>query len=295
MASIREVRTKIKSVRQTQQVTKAMKMISAARFKRAQSALFASRPYAYKVGELMQDIASRLSAEGKTLPELFRTRTNALDRVLLVFTSDKGLCGAFNVVALREVLKFYEETASRGGKTHFFVVGKKGRDFLARQGFPIVKEFTGFSRNPNFAQADILYGELMNFYKATPSVGEIVSLYTQFKSIMKYQPALNRLVPHVIETTARPKTFWDRFDFVYEPPQEVILEALLPRAIKVEIYRHLLETLTSEQASRMNVMENATRNAGDLIDSLALLANKIRQAAITREILEVVSGAEAIA
>lgn len=294
MPSVREVRKKIKSVKQTQQVTRAMKMISAARLKRFQANLIASRPYAYKVSELVGDIAERLRLAGQEMPSLMKPRAAAPDRALLVFSSDKGLCGSFNTILLREALKFYEATSASGGKTWLFVVGRKARDFFERQHFAVEREFVGMLRRPSFVQAEILASELLDFYKAHPQVGAIFSLYSQFKSLLKNEPTVSQLAPLIPRAQRIQAKTEARFDYIYEPAKEMILEALLPRALKVEIYRQILETATSEQASRMNVMENATRNASDLIESFTLLANKIRQASITREILEVVSGAEAL-
>lgn len=284
-----------------------MKMIAAARLKKAQGALIASRPYAYKVEELIRELTERLAAENRPLPSLMRPRSEAKDKILVVFTSDRGLCGSYNVSLLRSALDFVQKTKAAGGQVIFFVVGKKGRDFLVRSNFTIEKEYLNFTRKPSYSQAEILAKEAVEYYRAHSNVGELAVLFTDFRSMLRQTPVIASVLPaagtfdsSVIESKAasagKPKEAKEKvlFDFIYEPKREQILEALIPRYINTQISRMMHEAYTSEQASRMNVMENATRNAGDLIDELTLLANKVRQASITREILEVVSGAEAL-
>lgn len=291
MASLREIRIKIKSVRQTQKVTKAMKMIAAARLKKAQGALLSSRPYAYKVEELIKELSARLQAENRPLPALMRKRAEAKDKILVLFSSDRGLCGAYNVNLLKLAMDFHKKTQASGGKVFYFVIGKKGRDFLVRNGFPVEREYLNYTRKPTFAQGDTLAKEVVEFYQANTNIGEAAILYMDFKSLIKQSPAL---IPVIPVRAPENKKSAPVFDFIYEPGREKILEVLVPRYISVQFARTLHEAFTSEQASRMNVMENATRNAGELIDDLTLVGNKVRQANITREILEVVSGAEAL-
>ncbi|MBI2071287.1 MAG: ATP synthase F1 subunit gamma [Elusimicrobia bacterium] len=292
MPSLREIRIKIKSVKQTQQVTKAMKMIAASRLKRAQGQLLASRPYAQKVEELVSDLSRRLLKEGRLMPQLLKPRPDAKERLLVVFTADKGLCGSYNVVMLRETLKYYERIRGEGGSVHCFVVGKKGRDFLVNHGFQIAREFVQFLRRPAFSQAEIIGKEIVDYYVSHPGIAGVDICYMDFRSVVRQIPAVYRLLPPGLggqqEKAEAP------FDYIYEPGREKILEELIPRYVNTELYRLVFEAYTSEQASRLNVMENATKNAGDLISDLSLLANQVRQASITRELLEVVSGAEAL-
>lgn len=299
MASLREIRLKIKSVRQTQKVTKAMKMIAAARLKKAQSALLASRPYAYKVEDLIQDIRMRLDMPQSQWPELMRQRPHACDKMQVVLSSDRGLCGSYNVSLLRLVLEYYRSVSEKGGKAHFFVVGKKGRDFLASHNFFLVREYLHFMRQFSFAQAELLSREVLNYYRENKNIGEVSILFTDFRSLIKQTPKVISIlpIPATLSEDKPERNIKDSqrdFDFIYEPERELILESLLPRYVMTQMARTMLEAYTSEQASRMNVMENATRNAGDLIEELTLLGNKVRQSSITREILEVVSGAEAL-
>jgi F-type H+-transporting ATPase subunit gamma len=294
MASLREVRVKIKSVRQTQKVTKAMKMISAARFKKAQGALLSSRPYAVKVEELVGRLSARLATEPGALPPLLRPRPQAPDRLLVAFTTDRGLCGSYNVLALKSALDYAKEGSASGGKIHWFAVGKKGHQFLNAHGFLVAAYYVNFMRQPTYAQAGILTREILAYYESHPEVGEAGVLYTDFKSLLRQSPAIRRLLPPVVPAGAE-SSAGASFDYLYEPDRSKILSELLPRYATTEVFRMMFEAYTSEQAARMNVMENATRNAGELIEDLTLLSNQIRQAAITREILEVVSGAEALA
>ncbi|MFC1521818.1 ATP synthase F1 subunit gamma [Elusimicrobiota bacterium] len=294
MASIREIKRKIGSVKQTGQVTKAMKMISASRLKKSQAALIASKPYALKVEELISNIFKRMKNENKPMPDFLKTKTGNT-KLLVVFTSDKGLCGSFNNQVLRQALAYYEENKSRGINTKFVAVGKKGRDFFASKGFDIWKEYIGFIKQPSFTQAEILISDILPYYFEDKNVCAVDSLYTEFKSMLRQKPNVRKIMPlGMDESDSEDQKSPKGFDYKYEPEQEKILTELLPRALKTRIYYQILESFTSEQASRMNVMENATRNAEELIEVLTLEGNKIRQASITREILEVVSGAEVL-
>mgnify|MGYP001578657366 CR=1 FL=1 len=292
MPSIREIRRKIKSVRQTQQVTKAMKMIAASRLKRAQTSLLASRPYAKKVTELVSSLKDRLAGEGTLPPPLLAPRPQAKDRLIILMSSDKGLCGSYNVALLRRTLQELDIAKTGGGRTVFFVIGKKGRDFLASHGFSMEKEFVNFLRRPSFAQAEILAKEAVDYYLNHSNISRVDVIFMDFRSVLRQAPDVALLLPPEIKgrTCVGPA-----FDYIYEPSREMILKELLPRYIKTELYRLIFEAYTSEQAGRMNFMENATKNAGDVIEHLTLVGNQVRQSAITREILEVVSGAEALA
>lgn len=292
MPSLREVRRKIRSVQKTKQVTKAMKMIAAARVKKAQAALFNSRPYAYKVQELVEGLLARLAESDVGLPEIFKPRVQAPDCLLVIFTSDKGLCGAFNVGLLKYGLRLMQDLKKEGRRVHLFTVGKKGRDFFFRQQIPMTREFPNFIKRPAFSQAQVLADEMLAHYVKEPAIGRMICLFTQFKNMMRQEAVAPILWPALPSSSLKARAFDD--DYIYEPKREEILSELLPRYLRTQIFRIILESYTSEQASRMNVMENATRNATDVIDGLTLLGNKIRQAGITREILEVISGAEAL-
>ncbi|MBI4670012.1 MAG: F0F1 ATP synthase subunit gamma [Elusimicrobia bacterium] len=193
MPSLREIRNKIKSVRQTQQVTKAMKMISVSRLRRSQAQLLASRPYAQKVHELARDLSGHLA--GLEMPELMRPRPAARQRLLILFSSDRGLCGSYNIALFRELLKYFERVKAEGGETVFFVVGKKGRDFLASHGFKIIREFVNFIKRPSYALGQILGKEVMEYYLSHPETAGADVLYMAFHSVGRQTPGFFSILP----------------------------------------------------------------------------------------------------
>ncbi|MBI4368751.1 MAG: ATP synthase F1 subunit gamma [Elusimicrobia bacterium] len=292
MPSVREIQRKIKSVKQTQQVTKTMKMIAASRLKRAQGQLLASRPYAQKIEELVMRLHERLKPLNLSLPALLEPRPAATMRLAVLFTSDKGLCGSYNITILRQTLKYLEQAKAENHTVRFLVIGKKGRDFLSSHQFSIEKEYVNYLRRPSFAQAEVLGQEIMRYYLDHQEVSRVDVIYMDFRSVIRQTPAIYGLIPPTLPPGKSLKE--EPLDYLYEPAREKILAELLPRYVNTQLYHLIFESYTSEQASRMNVMENATKNAGDVIDALSLEANKVRQASITRELLEVVSGAEAL-
>ncbi|MEK6544228.1 MAG: ATP synthase F1 subunit gamma [Elusimicrobiota bacterium] len=293
MPSLREVRGKIKSVRKTQQVTKAMKMIAAARVKKAQANLMGSRPYARRVEELVMGLAAGLDASDLACPAEFLPRQSAKDSILLIATSDKGLCGAYNMNLFKRAMGYLVERRNEGAKVHLFVIGKKGRDFFTRSGFPIAKEYVNFIRQPSFLQANILATDLLSLYRNDFKIGRVVCLFANFKNMIRQESKFFDLLPVPMPEAAAKHVLPG--DYICEPQRSVILKQLFDRYVRTIMFKLILESFTSEQASRMNVMENATKNASDMIDGLTLLGNNVRQAGITREILEVISGADALA
>lgn len=295
MPSLRELRRKIKSVKTTQQITRAMKMVAAARMRKAQERILQARPFAFKMQELLNDLAGRLSAQeefGETLENLthplLEPRTGT-EKIVLLLTSDKGLCGSFNTNLLRKTLEYLR--AHEGRTVHLFVVGRKGRDFLKRHGVPLAQEYLGIMSNLTYAHAELIGKDVIDLYLSRPEIGAVDVIYNEFKSVLQQKLQVERLLP-----VARPKEKIKELsiDFIYEPSRGQVLESLLPRFVKAQIQRVLLESYASEMGGRMTAMDSATKNAGELIQALTLVNNKARQSMITREILEVVSGAEAL-
>lgn len=300
MASLREIRRKIKSVKSTQQITKAMKMVSAARMRRAQAAILSSRPFALRIDEAVQDLAKlevRADVDAGRVIQIhhyFDKRTTGKVGLLLV-TADKGLCGGFNTNILRAALNWIKARRAEDKKVVIVVVGRKGRDLLARlkdEGIEKAGELVGIFPKVTFAHAELSLKPLLDRFES----GELESidiLTTEFHSVISQKVSEKRLVP-VPEPKLAP-TAPEPSEFNFEPGREKLLSGLLPRHAKAQAYRALLESQASELAARMNAMDAASKNAAELISGLTLWMNRTRQAIITRELMEIVSGAEALA
>jgi F-type H+-transporting ATPase subunit gamma len=285
MASLREIRRKIKSVKSTQQITKAMKMVAAARLRRAQARILSARPFAIKMEELMTDLLIKIGSDQEH--PLFKHREGRR-RALLLVTSDRGLCGAFNTNLIRETLKYVTKHGAEN--VDLFVVGRKGRDYFRRMGAQISKDYINIGNAVSFAQAELIMADLLTGYERNPWV-VVDLLYNEFKSVIQQKMVVKTLLPltpiEQVQTRSWP-------DFLYEPAKEELLESVIMRFLKSQLFRVLLESSASELGARMAAMDNATRNAKELLNSLTLTMNRTRQASITKEILEVVSGAEAL-
>ncbi len=297
MPNLLDIRRRIRSVKNTQQITQAMKMVSAAKLRRAQEQALAARPYARQLQALMGGLAPHLDPQvlgEASLPgadwalgELLVRRAVRRRRVVAI-TTDSGLVGAFNANVLKAVFELGAEPA--GVATSYVAVGRKARDVFRRRGLPLAGEHLGlFGRQVDYAAARAIAAQAMQAY-ATAEVDEVVVVGNEFKSVLQQKVVSRVLLPLELPATAAAE---DR-DYIFETPPAQLLAALLPRALETQIYRSLLESLASEHAARMNAMEAATSNAGELIDSLTLYLNRVRQAAITKEIIEVVSGAAAL-
>ncbi len=323
MPSLREIRRKIKSVKSTQQITKAMKMVAAARLRKAQARILSARPFAQKMEEFMTDLLVRI--EGEETHPLFVRRQGAR-RVLLLVTADKGLCGAFNTNLIREATKYL--TKYGAPNVDLYVVGRKGRDFFRRMGCHISKEYLNMFNALNFAHAELITQDLLKAYVPSPNlshpsagrgaaaepprppqVGErepdatrrgegegknivaVDMLYNEFKSVIQQRLMVKTLLPLTPIDEVEVQEFPD---FIYEPDKKVLFEAIISRYLKSQVFRVLLESGAAELGARMAAMDNATRNAKELMESLTLSMNRTRQSSITKEILEVVSGAEAL-
>jgi F-type H+-transporting ATPase subunit gamma len=300
MPNLLDIRRRIRSVKNTQQITQAMKMVSAAKLRRAQEQAVAARPYARQLQALMAGLAPHLDPQALAEERLpgadwplgaLLERREVRRRRVIAITSDSGLVGAFNANVLKAALEL--AGAPPAAEASYIAVGRKARDFLRRRGLPLAGEHLGlFARQVSYDAARAIAAEAMHAYAAA-EVDEVVVVGNEFKSVLQ-----QRVVSHVLLPLALPESEGTAAaagrDYIYETPPAQLLAALLPRALETLVYRSLLESLASEHAARMNAMEAATSNAGELIDSLTLNMNRVRQAAITKEIIEVVSGAAAL-
>jgi len=286
MASLREIRQKIKSYKSTQQITKAMKMVAAARLRKAQLAMLNARPFAQKMEELTAESVAYID-EIEDLP--FFAKSLGKKRLALVITSDKGLAGAFNTNLIRETLKYIRTYGA--ANVDLIVVGRKGRDFFRRTAtVSMRKEYTTILGHVRFAQAELITADLLEAYN-TKTYAAVDVIYNEFKSVMQQKVSVKTLLP-IILPERRQKLRYP--EYIYDPDRVTVISALWLRHLKAQIYRILLESAAGELGARMSAMENATQNASELLGSLTLLMNRTRQAVITNEILEVVSGAEAL-
>lgn len=284
MPNLLDIRRRIRSVRNTQQLTKAMKTVSAAKLRRAQDRVFSARPYVSQLHEVLANLTLRLESVSHPLLEV-RPEKRLL---FIVVTADRGLCGAFNSNIIRSASTFLLE--HRGQEVNLFLVGRKGRDFFRRRGFAIGAEFVNIFSRLDYGNAKDISEKVVEAY-ADEKVDAVYMAYNEFKSVMQQRIAVERLLP--LSRAEFKETLTPR-DYIYEQAPQEIFNRLLPRYVEIQVYRMLLESVASEHGARMAAMETASRNAGDMIDALTLNMNRVRQAAITREIIEVVSGAGAL-
>jgi F-type H+-transporting ATPase subunit gamma len=283
MPALTDIRRRIRSVKSTQQITKAMKMVSAAKLRRAQEAMFAARPYARKMMEVLSELASRAPAQAHPLLE-----ERADGKVLLVVvTSDKGLCGGFNANVIRTAARFIDER--RGQDLSVDLVGRKGRDYFKRRALKVRAEHVGVFQALKYEAAQTIAREAMDDFTAG-KVDRVYLLYNEFKSVIAQKITVEQLLP-IPRAHIDPKE--PPLDYIYEPGPERIFAHMLPRHVEIQVWRALLESAAAEHGARMTAMDSASNNAGDMIQRLTLYMNKVRQAAITKEIIEVVSGAGA--
>ncbi len=283
MPSLIDIRRRIRSVRNTQQITKAMKMVSAAKLRRAQDRVIASRPYGAALRGLLADVAAAAGSDERvsTHPLLARRPEQRIQLILI--TSDKGLAAAFNSNLLKAAQRFAEE--HKPAVTDFLLIGRKGRDFFRKREVPITGEHLGMSK-VKYEDAAAIAQSLMERFR-NEEIDAVYLLYNEFKSVMAQKVTLSQVLPMELPKQAEP------LDFIFETSPIEMLASLLPRYVEIEIYRALLESAAAEHAARMTAMDAATSNAADMIDTLTLYMNRVRQASITKEIIEVVSGAAA--
>lgn len=293
MASLLDMRRRIKSVKNTQQITKAMKMVAAAKLKRAQDRVTAARPYAVKMGEILGGLSSKVS--GEFSHPLLDARGDEKYLIVLV-TADKGLCGGFNANLVKATATFLKENSDKNAE--MIPVGRKGRDFFRRRNIQFVEEYVGLTGQGQVELADAkdVTEKVIKTFVENEDIDKVFLVFTEFKTVLSQQVKVEQLLPiPPIESSETETEKGAEAEYIYEQPPADIFGKLLPKQVETQIYRAMLESVASEQGSRMTAMDSATKNAGELIDTLTLNMNRIRQAGITNEIIEVVSGAAAAA
>ena len=285
------MRRRIKSVKNTQQITKAMKMVAAAKLKRAQDRVTASRPFAGKMSEVLGGLSGKVA--GEFSHALLDERGDAKYLIVLI-SADKGLAGAFNANVIKAAQAFLKQNSDK--QSSMVAVGRKGRDFFKRREVELADEYIGLTGSGQVVHADAvrIANKLIATFTEDTSIDKVFIVFTEFKTVLSQKPVIEQLLPI-------PKTASDgdgdstgaQAEYIYEQPAPDIFAKLLPKQVETQIYRGMLESVASEQGSRMTAMDSASKNAGELIDTLTLNMNRIRQAAITKEIIEVVSGAAA--
>jgi len=291
MATLRDIRRRIGGVRKTQKITKAMKMVAAAKLRRAQSSVLAARPYAATMKQLLEFLSSRIDVSA--VPVMAEREVKKV--AVVVVTSDRGLCGAFNSNLLRVATAHMAGITGAGKEGAVLTVigiGRRGSDFYAKRGYTMAGRYVNVYQGMTFARVqgiarEIVEGYLRGDYDAVDLV------YNEFKSVARQTPVVERFLP-IPRPASADGAKEVGVEYIYEPSREEILRALVPRHLAYQVWKALLESMAAEEAARMTAMENATRNASDLVSALQLQYNKARQASITKELLEVVGGAEAL-
>ncbi len=304
MPTLIDYRRRIRSVKSTQQITRAMKFVAAAKLRRAQEGVFSARPYAREILRVLRSAAARMESTAHPLLE----RRPEEKVLVVVLTSDRSLCGAFNANAIRRATAFLRQNSSK--KLQVIAIGKKGRSTLKREGWTIVREYTNVTDNVNFLKAKEIAEKIAELY-ASREVDAVYTVYNEFKNVMVQRLRTEKLLPidpTVIETGSVAAVEREAgreeelphdmapsgrllVDYIYEEPVAELFSALVPRYLEGEVFRILLESSAAEWAARMTAMDSATRNASELIDKVTLEMNKVRQAGITKELIEIVSGA----
>lgn len=285
MANLRDIRKRIASVKNTQKITKAMKMVAAAKLRRAEEAIKAARPYSEKMREVLMSLAQRVDASGHPMLDV-----KPVQRALLVLiTADRGLCGAFNANLNRRAEAFYKELTAKGVQLDMLTVGRKGNDYFRRRNVEIPARFTNVMNNVNYQLA----GDVVSIVTDTFMAGdyqEVYILYNSFRSAVTQVQTLRRLLPITSDEEGRQR----RREYLYEPSEEALLSEILPKYLQVQVFTGLLDSVASEHGARMSAMEAATTNAEEMVYKLTLKLNRLRQESITTELMEIVSGAEAL-
>jgi len=295
MASLKALKLRINSVKSTQKITKALNMVAASKLRRAQQNAVAARPYSVRMTEVVASLAAKVAA-GPQAPKLLAGTGKDQTHLIIVATSDRGLAGAFNSNIVRAARRKAEELIGEGKSVLFYIVGRKGRPVIQRF-FPkgIIAQFdTSEIKNPSYAEAQAIAKDIVDRY-TTDGIDVVHLAYANFKSTLVQEPTVDQIIPVKAGETPEAKDAPASLAAVeYEPDEEEILADLLPRNIAVQIYRALLENQAGFFGSQMTAMDNATRNAGDMINRLTIQYNRSRQAAITTELVEIISGAEAL-
>ncbi|MCC7537336.1 MAG: ATP synthase F1 subunit gamma [Deltaproteobacteria bacterium] len=302
MPSLKSIKKRINSVKSTQKITRAMKMVAAARLRKAQQRILELRPYAIKTYEVLSSVAAR--AGGEEAHQLLARRPP--NKVLLVvLTSDRGLAGGFNANICRRAYQVWKDETDEHHEITFAVIGRKGRDFLHRRKANVRHEITGVFENLSYEKAAEIARVVIDEYKRA-DLDAVYLVYNEFKSAISQKVTIEQLLPIRLDHGAPPPESVTKhveteagseapaIDFIYEPDKATLLDRLLPMYVEVEVYRALLESVASEHGARMTAMDAATKNAGEMIDRMTLVYNRTRQAVITKELMEIIGGAEAL-
>ncbi len=284
------MRRRIKSVKNTQQITKAMKMVAAAKLKRAQDRVTSARPFASKMSEVLGGLSAKVADEFSH--PLLDERGD--DKYLIVLISaDKGLAGAFNANVIKATQAFLKD--HDGKSTEMVAIGRKGRDFFRRRDIKFADEYIGLTGSGQVKLQDALdiASKIIKTFTEDETIDKVFIVFTEFKTVLSQKPVIEQLLPIPRDAESEGPEASEQAEYIYEQPASEIFGRLLPKQVETQIYRGMIESVASEQGSRMTAMDSASKNAGELIDSLTLNMNRIRQAAITKEIIEVVSGAAA--
>jgi F-type H+-transporting ATPase subunit gamma len=287
MASLKSIKKRIVSVKNTRQITKAMKMVSAAKLRRAQENVVAARPYAKKLGEVLQSLSANL--EGDLHPLLEKREAKKL--LLIVLTSDRGLCGGFNTNLCKAADRFIKEKSASYEQISVMTVGRKGYEFLKSR-YTVYKNFANVLAKPNYQTAAMLAQEVIDGFVAE-EYDQVELLYNSFRTVMTQDITFQQMLPVVPEETVAAEETTP-VEFIYEPTVSELLAEILPKNIEVQIFKAMLETVAGEHGARMTAMDSASKNANEMIGKLTLQYNRARQAAITTELMEIISGSESI-
>jgi F-type H+-transporting ATPase subunit gamma len=291
MASLLDIRRRIRAVKSTQQITKAMKMVAASKLRRAQERIQHARPYAIQMERVLESLATRVDPAAHPLLDQRETPRAGGKVLLFVITADRGLCGSFNTNVVKAAGTFITENPGR--QVALGLVGRPGRDFFGRRGFEVMYERVNLFAHLRFEEAQAIAKRASDAFTGG-EVDRVLLVYNEFRSVLQQRIAVEQLLPiarmdHTPEAPGAPVV-----DYLYEPAPEELFAHLIPSHVEVQVYRALLESNAAFFAAQMTAMDAATRNSGEMIDNLTLYMNKVRQAAITREIIEVVSGAQAL-
>ena len=286
MPNLKEIKRRIQSVKNTQQITKAMKLVAASKLRKAQHAILEARPYAIKMMDVLNHLAARCNSDLHPLLDVREGNRH----LLLIITSDKGLCGGFNGSVIRKTANYLKENGQN--ENSLIIAGKKGNDIFRNRPVTITEEIIGWSKDFDYLKAQSIGENLAEMF-AKKKIDKVFMVYNEFKSVMQQEVVVEQLLPVLPEKLAHKE---DTFvvDYIYEPDEEAILDELLKRYMTVEVYRAFLESTASEHGARMTAMDSASRNAGKMIGELTLTYNQARQAYITKELIEIVNGAEAL-
>jgi F-type H+-transporting ATPase subunit gamma len=291
MPSLLDMRRRIKSVKNTQQITKAMKMIAAARLKRAQDNVTAARPFAQKMSEVLGNLSAKI---GDDFSHPLLDARGDENYLIVLVSADRGLAGAFNANLIKMTQVFLQDNAAK--QASMIPIGRKGRDFFRRREMKFVDEYVGLSGKGriDYSDAQEIAQKIIKIFTDDTSLDKVFIVFSEFKSVLSQKPVIEQLLPIPRTTESESDANKAQAEYIYEQPPAEIFGKLLPQQVATQIYRAVLESIASEQGARMTAMDSASKNAGELIGSLTLNMNRIRQAAITKEIIEVVSGAAAL-